>query len=68
MPTITLTVSAAQATRITTALGRDLGLNRPATASEVKDWLISQVRHMVEVQERQVEARKITVGNLGDIT
>lgn len=71
MPDITITVNVTQARRISTALGRHLGLtdtngaNRDATAGEVREWLLSNLRQVVEEQERKEAERSISVAPLG---
>lgn len=71
MPTFNFTVDVPTGQRIAAAFGLHLGavdangLARPATAAEVKQWLIAQVKKVVAEQERQVEINKI---NLADVT
>lgn len=67
MATITITVTAAQAARVTSALGKHSSLKdadgapRDATAAEVKEWLVRQMRALVLQQERRVAEATVTV-------
>ena len=61
MPDFTVTLTAAQAQRVATAFGRYWNLGRPATAAEVKQYLIRQMRGIVITQERATQESVITV-------
>lgn len=47
MPSVTITVTASQATRAAAALGTAQGLGRPATAEEVRLFLIGRLKQLV---------------------
>jgi hypothetical protein len=76
MASITLTFSAAHATRIQDALTEKLGLvdqdgdPRPATVAEFKAYLVNEIRQFVVDHERLVERRIIEAAapDLVDIT
>lgn len=68
MPTISLTLTTEQATRIADALGRYLNLGRAATLAEAKDFLSGTLRGMVRQYERAVEEAKVVLTDLGTIT
>lgn len=54
MPSITLTLSIPEANRLLKALGAHQHLERDATATEVKAWLVRQLSSVVTVQERRL--------------
>lgn len=60
MPTLTITTTAGQASRVASAVGMELGLRgsdglqRDATNAEVKDWLISKARQLVQAHEIRI--------------
>ena len=56
MPTITITVDTAQAQRLAHAFGRAYGLQRDATAPEVKQFVINYMKGIMLDQE-SAEAR-----------
>ena len=66
MPTLTITTTAQQAQRVATAFGQRLGLKdgggnpRDATPSEVKDFVIVQIRLVVQQQEQHTAQMLIT--------
>ena len=65
MPSITITTDATHTARIATALGAYLGLGRDATAAEVKEWVITQIRGVVIQQERR--AAEAALSNPSDL-
>lgn len=54
MPSITLTFDAANATRLQNALTGAKGLEQPATAEDLKDYIISNLKQMVRLEEERV--------------
>ena len=60
MPSLTIDVTPEQATRIQSAIGRAIGAvdeqgeNRDATAVEVRQWIIEQLKNTVRRQEVDV--------------
>ena len=74
MPTLSITTTAAQAARIQKALGLHLGLtdeegvNRPASAAEIREWLVGHIRNIVEAQELAAICATVTIPNLGNIS
>ena len=74
MKTLTITTTTPQAVRIQKALGLHLGLtteegvNRLATAAEIKAELVGHLRNIVEAQERAAEVAKVATPDLGDIS
>ena len=84
MPSLTIATTTVQAVRIQKALGLHLGLttpivvnpdgttkggvNRLATAAEIKEWLVGHIRNVVEAQERDTEVAKVSVPDLGDVS
>jgi len=84
MPNLAITVTPAQAIRIQTALGLHLGLttpivvnpdgtteggvNRPATAAEIREWLVGHIRNIVEAQELAAICATVTVPDLGEVS
>lgn len=60
MPTLTITTTAGQASRIAAAVGAEVGLRdasgrqRDATNAEVKDWVIAKTRRLVHDHETRV--------------
>ena len=57
MASITITFSAAAATRISTALQESQGLPDPATADEIKEYLTTDLKQMVRSSERRVAVK-----------
>lgn len=53
MPTITITTDNALTARLATALGKQQGFGRDATAAEVKAYLIDHIRQIVWRDERR---------------
>lgn len=70
MPTINITISTAQSTRIASALGEVRRLGRPATRAEIKQALIDHLKQVVVgVEHRaQVRAARKSLPDLGDIS
>lgn len=70
MATLTLTTTSQQDARIVQAFGTYLDLGRNATAGEVKQWLISQLRGVVLAQEAKAarEAAEAALTDLGDVS
>ena len=64
MPTLTINTTTTQATRIAVAYGSKLGLNRNATAAEIKQAVISEIRQVVRSYEHRIQAEAITVDTL----
>lgn len=57
MAAVTITTTAPQDVRLGPAFGDRLKLGRPATATEVKNWLIDQMRAVVaDYENRQAVA------------
>ena len=54
MPSITLTFSAQQATRLSIALQKALELDAPATGSDLKQYIIEDIRQLVRTAEKQI--------------
>ena len=60
MPSITITTTAGQASRLAAAVGVELGLRgtngvqRDATVAEVKDWFITKARRAVHANETRI--------------
>jgi hypothetical protein len=61
MPTLSITVDSANATRVQHALGASLSLGRDATTAEVKDWLIGQMKALTKQQERREAESAVTI-------
>ena len=61
MPSLTVTLTTAQAQRVATAFGRYWNLGRDATAAEVKEYLIRQLKGVVAQQERGAQEAAIIV-------
>lgn len=61
MPTISITVTVQQANRAQAAIGKRLGLLRDATPEEARQWIISQLRGVVNDQEWQDLQKTISV-------
>lgn len=53
MPTISFTVDATAAARLAHAIGIDLGLNRDATATEVRQFIVDKLKALVRSIERK---------------
>jgi hypothetical protein len=53
MPTLTITTTAPQASRVASAFGKRLNLGRDATNAEVKDEIIKFVRSVVIGEENR---------------
>lgn len=74
MPSITLTVTAAQAQRIATAFGRAYNLRdasnapRDATGPEIHDYIVGYVRNIVADTESAAARAAIQVPDLGGVT
>jgi hypothetical protein len=73
MPSMTLTVDAAQAARLTAAFGRYWHLTNPdgtprdATLAEVRDYLVRQLRGVVREMDR-ANARAAAEATISDLT
>ncbi len=69
MPAITINATAAQAARATVALGKSLGLQdnavppqpRPATAEELRQWIIGRIRELVTTVETVEQNQAIII-------
>ena len=84
MPTLPITTTTVQAVRIQKALGLHLGLttpivvnpdgtteggvNRLATAAEIREWLVDHIRKIVEAQELAAICATVAVPGLGDVS
>lgn len=69
MPTVSLTVTTDQASRISRALGVAQGLGRDATLGEVKVYLIDTLRVLVKSVEEQIAIQQIPpVPDLGTLS
>jgi len=53
MPTITIDLTATQATRVQQAIGRLLALGRPATLQESRTFIINRIKDSILQQEQQ---------------
>lgn len=58
---ITITVTAQQATRISSAVGNRFALGRNATEVEVKQFILNYLKQMVVEQERQVALANVNI-------
>ena len=56
MATITITTTSAEDTRIAAAFGTMLGLNRNATAAEIKAWVVGRLKDAVFGEEQRIAA------------
>lgn len=57
MPTISFTVDATAATRLAHAIGVDLRLDRDATATEVRQFIVDKLKALVRsIERREAEA------------
>lgn len=59
MPSLTLTLTAAQADRLAVAVGRKIDKETPADLAEVKSYLIHILRELVADQERSIAQEAI---------
>jgi len=59
MPTLTITTTAAQATRIAAAIGKDMKLGRDATAEECRQYVVALLRAVVLARERDAAINAI---------
>lgn len=69
MPTLTITTTVGEASRVIAALGRELQLNdngvlRSATEAEVKAWVIAGIKAMVYRQERAAIVEQAAIASL----
>lgn len=62
MATITITTTTQQDARIAEAIGHILGLDRNATAGEVKTWLVEHLRSAVHRYEVNAAVATATAG------
>ena len=62
MPAITITTSGANATRVAAAIQESLGLDAPATAQEIKNYIISDLKQLVRSSERRVAVDAVVDG------
>lgn len=53
MVTLTIDLTAAQAQRVSTAIGKVLSLGRDATAAEIRQWLVDRLKDVVLKQEKK---------------
>ena len=60
MATMTITVTAPQAARAATAIGKRLGLGRDATLEECRLYVIEELRKVVLFEERRALEVAIT--------
>ena len=61
MASVTLTTSAAVATRVLSALGKNQNLGRDANVAELKAWLAEQLKQMVfEQEDKATKAAVVT--------
>ena len=67
MATLTITTTAAQASRISVAYGAVNGLGRDATAAEVKQFVIEEIKRVVIGYEKNV-ASEAAESAVPDIT
>ena len=51
MPTLTITLTTPAATRVSKAVQRTRGLENPATAGEIKEHVITQLKRLVRLAE-----------------
>lgn len=66
MASTTFNYTTAQGARIATAYGKELGLGRDATASEIKAEMWNQVRFVIAKWEKQTaEAAAIATADAG---
>jgi len=68
MPTITLTLSTAAAQRVSAALTETKGLAAPASAADVKDHIIEDLKSMVRNSERRIALAAAVPGTEPTIT
>ena len=66
MPSITITFNAESATRIAAAFQEVFNLPAPATAQEVKDYVITDLKQVVRTSEKRV-AEAAANPNPGDV-
>lgn len=64
MPTVSYDITAQQASRVQTAVGKILGLGRDATAAEARAYHIKLLKDAVISQERGDLADAISVSSL----
>lgn len=60
MPSLTITLDAANAARVSVAVRRRLSLDHDATLAEVKDFLVTYLKHFVKDQERAAAQEAVT--------
>ena len=56
MVDITITIPTAQAGRLQAAFEEALGLDRPATVSDARDYIINDLKQFVRTSEKRVAA------------
>jgi len=66
MPSVTLTFSAAHATRIQDAITESLDLEEPATVEDFKNYIVSDVKQLVRTSEKRV-ARELAESTVNDV-
>lgn len=54
MPSLTIDLTNAQATRVQDAFKKHLSMSTDPTIADIKQWLIGQLRGVVHQQERRV--------------
>ena len=60
MASITLTTTAPQDARLGPAFGALLGLPGNATAAQVKEWIVIQLRSVVQNHEHRIALQAVT--------
>jgi len=61
MPSLTITTTAEQASRLASAYGAKLGLGRDATQAEVKAALIAEMKSVVRSYEAERAHRSVVI-------
>ncbi len=65
MPSLTIDLTNAQATRAQGAFKKHLSMPTDPTIADIKQWLIGQMRGVVHQQERRVAETAITDDDFG---
>ena len=61
MPSLTIDLTNAQATRVQDAFKKPLSMSTDPSIADIKQWLIGQLRGVVHQQERRAAETAITV-------
>ena len=60
MVEITITIPTSQVSRLQSAFEETLGLDRPATVTDAKNYIIDDLKQLVRTSEKRVAAKTAT--------